>query len=470
MIEADTICAISTPPGNGAIAVIRIDGNEAFSLVDKIFEPAGEKSSLTDLEARRMYFGRIQDEQEIIDEVLAVPFPAPHSYTGNNMVEISCHGSRYIQQRILQLLITRGARSANPGEFTMRAFHNGKMDLAQAEGVADLIASTSRASHKLAMQQMRGGFSSEIKTLREKLLNFISLIELELDFSDEDVEFADRSQLKDLLTDIDGLISKLLNSFELGNAIKNGFPVAIAGNTNVGKSTLLNRLLNEEKAIVTDIAGTTRDVIEDVINIQGIEFRFIDTAGIRDTKEKIESIGIERTFSQIDKAQIVLLLVDATQPDDEVAKTIQKVQERIEGTQKQLLVLLNKVDQVDSEEKLTKTEGAIRKVIKNQDKWLRISAKEGTNLDKLTSVLLNSVNYSPLDQNEIMVTNVRHFEALKNAYDALQRAREGIDSGLSSDLFVMDVRQVIHYLGEITGEITTDEVLGNIFQHFCIGK
>ena len=438
--------------------------------MDRIFEPAGEKKPIKDLASRKMHFGRIMDGEQVLDEVLLVPFHAPNSYTGNNMVEISCHGSRYIQQKMLQLLINHGARTADPGEFTMRAFHNGKMDLAQAEGVADLIASTSSASHKLAMQQMRGGFSSEIKNLREKLLNFISLIELELDFSDEDVEFADRSQLKELLEEIDQLISKLLNSFELGNAIKNGFPVAITGNTNVGKSTLLNRLLNEEKAIVTDIAGTTRDVIEDVINIQGIEFRFIDTAGIRDTREKIESIGIERTFSQIDKAQIVLLLVDATQPTETVTHTIQKVEERMKGTRKKLLVLLNKVDQVSTEDKVVEIEKAIQKVIHTEDELLRISAKQGTNIDKLTSTLLNSVNYSPLDQNEIMVTNVRHYEALKHANDALQRAREGMESGLSSDLFAMDVRQVIHYLGEITGEITTDEVLGNIFKQFCIGK
>ncbi len=470
MIDTDNICAISTPQGNGAIAVIRVDGNEVFPLIDRIFDPAGEKKPAKDLAPRKMHFGKILEGEQVLDEVLVVPFHAPNSYTGNNMVEISSHGSRYIQQKLLQLLINQGARTADPGEFTMRAFHNGKMDLAQAEGVADLIASTSSASHKLAMQQMRGGFSSEIKNLRKKLLNFISLIELELDFSDEDVEFADRTQLKELLEEIDQLISKLLNSFELGNAIKNGFPVAIAGNTNVGKSTLLNRLLNEEKAIVTDIAGTTRDVIEDVINIQGIEFRFIDTAGIRDTKEKIESIGIELTFSQIDKAQIVLLLVDATQPTETVVNTIQKVEERIKGTRKKLLVLLNKVDQISTEDEVVEIEKAIRQVTYSEDELLRISAKQGTNIDKLTSTLLNSVNYSPLDQNEIMVTNARHYEALKHAYDALQRAREGMESDLSSDLFVMDVRQVIHYLGEITGEITTDEVLGNIFKHFCVGK
>ncbi|MGM0532327.1 MAG: tRNA uridine-5-carboxymethylaminomethyl(34) synthesis GTPase MnmE, partial [Bacteroidota bacterium] len=436
MMDAGNICAISTPQGNGAIAVARVDGNDVFTLIDKIFQPDGTKKRTKELAPRKMHLGKILEGEQLLDEVLLVPFHAPHSYTGNHMVEISCHGSMYIQQKLLQLLINHGARTAEPGEFTMRAFHNGKMDLAQAEGVADLIASTSRASHKLALQQMRGGFSSEIKNLREKLLHFISLIELELDFSEEDVEFADRTQLRELLNEIDSLITKLLNSFELGNAIKNGFPVAITGNTNVGKSTLLNRLLNEEKAIVTDIAGTTRDVIEDVINIQGIEFRFIDTAGIRDTREKIETIGIERTFDQIDKAQIVLLLVDATQSTETVVETIKKVEERIKGTRKKLLVLLNKVDQVSTEDEVVETEKAIRKVTHQGDELLRISAKLGTNIDKLTSSLLNSVNYSPVDQNEIMVTNVRHYEALKHAYDALQRAREGMESGLSSDLFV----------------------------------
>jgi tRNA modification GTPase len=386
------------------------------------------------------------------------------------MVEISCHGSHYIQQKILQLLIDHGASPAEAGQFTMRAFQNGKMDLAQAEGVADLIASTSQASHKLAMQQMRGGFSKEISQLREKLLSFISLIELELDFSEEDVEFADRTQLRELLEEVDGLIHKLLNSFTLGNAIKNGFPVAIAGNTNVGKSTLLNRLLNEEKAIVTDIAGTTRDVIEDVINIEGVEFRFIDTAGIRDTREKIEAMGIERTFDQIDKAHIILLLVDATQSAEAVQSTIEKVEQRTRDTGKKLLVLLNKIDQVRHEQDLQHTEQAIQEVLATDDELLRISAKDGTNIDRLISQLLESINYSSLQQNEIMVTNVRHYEALKRASEAMARAREGLDSGLSSDLFAMDVRQVLHYLGEITGEITTDEILGNIFANFCIGK
>ena len=469
-MNADTICAISTPRGSGAIAVIRVDGDGVFPIIDKIFQPAGKVKDAESLTPRKAHLGRIMEGEQTVDEVLVLPFHAPRSYTGNHMVEISCHGSHYIQQKILQLLIDYGAQAAEAGQFTMRAFQNGKMDLAQAEGVADLIASTSHASHKLAMQQMRGGFSAQISSLREKLLNFISLIELELDFSEEDVEFADRTQLRNLLEEIDGLIHKLLDSFSLGNAIKNGFPVAIAGNTNVGKSTLLNRLLNEEKAIVTDIAGTTRDVIEDVINIRGVEFRFIDTAGIRETKEKIEAMGIERTFDQIDKAHIVLLLVDATQPAGSVQSTIQKVEERTQGTGKKLLVLLNKVDQLEDEAVLKQTEQAIREVITTDDAFLRISAKTGKNTDQLIELLLEAINYSALQQNEIMVTNVRHYEALKRASEAMARAREGLDSGLSSDLFAMDVRQVLHYLGEITGEITTDEILGNIFVNFCIGK
>lgn len=469
-MNADTICALSTPRGSGAIAVIRVDGDEVFSIVDRLFQPAGKAKDTASLPPRKAHFGRVMEGKQTVDEVLVVPFHAPHSYTGNHMVEISCHGSHYIQQKILQLLIDHGAQAAEAGQFTMRAFHNGKMDLAQAEGVADLIASSSKSSHKLAMQQMRGGFSAEISSLREKLLNFISLIELELDFSEEDVEFADRTQLRELLEEIDGLIHKLLDSFTLGNAIKNGFPVAIAGNTNVGKSTLLNRLLNEEKAIVTDIAGTTRDVIEDVINIEGVEFRFIDTAGIRETKEKIEAMGIERTFAQIDKAHIVVLLVDATQPAGSVQSIIQKVEDRTKDTGKKLLVLLNKVDQVGDGQTLEQTEQAIRQVITSGDELLRISAKTGHNTDKLIELLLEAINYSALQQNEIMVTNVRHYEALKRASEAMARAREGLESGLSSDLFVMDVRQVLHYLGEITGEITTDEILGNIFANFCIGK
>ncbi|MFW6364567.1 MAG: tRNA uridine-5-carboxymethylaminomethyl(34) synthesis GTPase MnmE, partial [Bacteroidota bacterium] len=457
----NTFCAISSPQGNGAIAVIRINGDEAYDAADKIFYPAVNTRSLSELKPKQAYFGQVKEDEKIIDEVLLMIYQSPHSYTGDNMVEIFCHGSHFVQRKILQMLIDMGVRIAQPGEFTMRAFQNGKMDLAQAEGVADLIASNSEASHKLAMQQMRGGFSDEIKKLREKLLNFISLIELELDFSEEDVEFADRSQLKSLLEEINSLIEKLMNSFELGNAIKNGYPVAIAGNTNVGKSTLLNRLLNEEKAIVTDIAGTTRDVIEDVINIRGMEFRFIDTAGIRDTADKIESIGIERTFTKIDKAKIVLLVVDSTQDADYITQTIKKVEQRIQGKNINLIVLMNKVDQISSEEKLRNTENLIKEILKTDDEVLRISAKTGKNTEKLIETLLEKANFSKLQENDILVTNTRHYEALRRAHESLQRAREGMETGLPTDLLAMDVRDVIHYLGEITGDISTDEILGN---------
>ncbi|MFP4448310.1 MAG: tRNA uridine-5-carboxymethylaminomethyl(34) synthesis GTPase MnmE, partial [Bacteroidales bacterium] len=426
----NTFCAISSPQGNGAIAVIRINGDEAYDAADKIFYPAVNTRSLSELKPKQAYFGQVKEDEKIIDEVLLMIYQSPHSYTGDNMVEIFCHGSHFVQRKILQMLIDMGVRIAQPGEFTMRAFQNGKMDLAQAEGVADLIASNSEASHKLAMQQMRGGFSDEIKKLREKLLNFISLIELELDFSEEDVEFADRSQLKSLLEEINSLIEKLMNSFELGNAIKNGYPVAIAGNTNVGKSTLLNRLLNEEKAIVTDIAGTTRDVIEDVINIRGMEFRFIDTAGIRDTADKIESIGIERTFTKIDKAKIVLLVVDSTQDADYITQTIKKVEQRIQGKNINLIVLMNKVDQISSEEKLRNTENLIKEILKTDDEVLRISAKTGKNTEKLIETLLEKANFSKLQENDILVTNTRHYEALRRAHESLQRAREGMETGL----------------------------------------
>jgi len=469
MPNKNTICAISTPPGNGAIAIIRLSGDQTLSILETVFTPLQQKS-ISKFSANTIHLGTLHENNQLIDEVLVSIFKAPHSYTGEDLAEISCHGSSFIQQKIMQLLIDKGACTADPGEFTMRAFENGKMDLAQAEGVADLIASSSSASHKLAMQQMRGGFSNEIKNLRERLLNFISLIELELDFSEENVEFADRNQFTELLNDINELIEKLLNSFELGNAIKNGYPVAIAGNTNVGKSTLLNRLLNEEKAIVTDIAGTTRDVIEDVVNIKGLEFRFIDTAGIRETGDQIESIGIERTFDQIDKARIVILLVDANQELDYVLETIRKVEQRIEGTNKKLLVLLNKVDLLNTEDQLTHIERSIRSILKTEDEFLRISAKSGKNTDRLIDQLLEAANYSQIEENDIIVTNTRHYEALKKAHESLQRAHEGLQNDLPTDLLAMDVRDVIHYLGEITGDISTDEILGNIFNNFCIGK
>lgn len=462
MINNDIICAISTAQGNGAIAVIRLSGNESIALCDKLFKSPSNKR-LIDQQANTVHFGTLLDGDKIVDEVVVALFKNPHSYTGEDIVEISCHGSVYIQQQILQLIIRNGARLAKPGEFTLRAFINGKMDLSQAEAVADLIASSSESSHKVAIQQMRGGFSSEIANLRDRLLHFISLLELELDFSEEDVEFADRSQLNDLLNNIQNLILKLLKSFDLGNVIKNGVPVAIVGHTNVGKSTLLNKILNEEKAIVSDIAGTTRDVIEDVINIEGVSFRFIDTAGIRETSDTIESIGIERTFDRISKAAIVLLLVDATENSTDIEKAIKTVEDKIGISDKKLIVVVNKIDQA-------KLDYDFSELLRDKDIVIKISAKTGENLDLLIKELMSVVNLSALNQNDVIVTNARHYEALEKASESLQRAINGLNSGITGDFLAQDIRETLHYLGEITGEITTDEVLGNIFKNFCIGK
>jgi tRNA modification GTPase len=462
MINNDIICAISTAQGNGAIAVVRLSGNESIALCDKIFKSPTNKR-LIDQEANTLHFGILYDGIKIIDEVVVSIFKNPRSYTGEDIVEISCHGSVFIQQQILQLLTKNGARLAKPGEFTLRAFINGKMDLSQAEAVADLIASSSASSHKVAMQQMRGGFSSEIANLRDRLLHFISLLELELDFSEEDVEFADRKQLNELLTNIQTLIHKLIKSFDLGNVIKNGVPVAIVGHTNVGKSTLLNKILNEEKAIVSEIAGTTRDVIEDVINIEGVSFRFIDTAGIRETSDTIETIGIERTFERISKASIVLLLVDASEEKVDVEKAIKTVKEKLGQADKKLIVVINKIDK-------STEEFDIKHLLHAEDIQLKISAKTGENIDQLIKELLSVVNLSALDQDDIIVTNARHFEALESASIALQRSIDGVNTGISGDFLAQDIRETLHYLGEITGEITTDEVLGNIFKNFCIGK
>jgi len=463
MVSEEIICAISTPQGNGAIAVIRLSGKESISLIDRLYFSPKEGKKLIEQPGNTIHFGVLKDGEKIIDEVVISLFKNPNSYTGEDLVEISCHGSEYIQKQILQLLIKNGARLAKPGEFTLRAFMNGKMDLSQAEAVADLIASSSASSHKVAIQQMRGGFSSEIVDLRDRLLNFISLLELELDFSEEDVEFADRTQLNDLLNNIQNLILKLLKSFDLGNVLKNGVPVAIVGHTNVGKSTLLNRILNEEKAIVSDIAGTTRDVIEDVINIEGVSFRFIDTAGIRETSDAIETIGIERTYDRISKASIVLLLVDATEDINDIKKAIQIVEEKIGGTEKKLIVAINKIDQKQVDENL-------QQLIRDKDIILRISAKTGENVDQLIEELLSVVNLTSLNQNEVIVTNTRHYEALEKASESLQRAIDGLNTGITGDFLAQDIRETLHFLGEITGEITTDEVLGNIFKNFCIGK
>ena len=465
----DIICAISTPQGNGAIAVIRLSGDESIALCDRIFRSPDQKK-LIDQQPNTIHFGTLRDGDKIIDEVVVSLFKAPRSYTGEDVVEISCHGSVYIQQQVLQLLTKNGARLAKPGEFTLRAFVNGKMDLSQAEAVADLIASSSATSHKVAIQQMRGGFSGEIAYLRDRLLNFISLLELELDFSEEDVEFADRKQLNDLLNNIQQLIQKLLKSFDLGNVIKNGVPVAIVGHTNVGKSTLLNKILNEEKAIVSEIAGTTRDVIEDVINIEGVTFRFIDTAGIRETTDKIETIGIERTYDRIAKSSIVLLLVDATEKVADIAQAVKKVKEKIGATGKKLIVIVNKMDRLDDSKVEQEIDRSLNHSLDEADVRIKISAITGENVENLIEELLSVVNLSALNQNEVIVTNARHYEALEKASVALQRAIDGLNSGITGDLLAMDIREVLHYLGEITGEITTDEVLGNIFKNFCIGK
>ncbi|PLX24323.1 MAG: tRNA uridine-5-carboxymethylaminomethyl(34) synthesis GTPase MnmE [Marinilabiliales bacterium] len=463
ILNESVICAISTAQGNGAIAVVRLSGNESIALIDALYESPKEGKKLIDQQANTVHFGVLKDGDKLIDEVVISIFKNPNSYTGEDLVEISCHGSEYIQQQILQLFIRNGARLAKPGEFTMRAFLNGKMDLSQAEAVADLIASSSASSHKVAIQQMRGGFSSEIVNLRDRLLHFISLLELELDFSEEDVEFADRKQLNVLLNNIQSLIQKLLKSFDLGNVIKNGVPVAIVGHTNVGKSTLLNKILNEEKAIVSDIAGTTRDVIEDVINIEGVSFRFIDTAGIRETVDTIETIGIERTYDRILKASIILLLVDATEDTAEIEKAIKIVEGKIGNSDKKLIVAVNKIDQA-------KIDYNFDKLLRKKDSLVQISAKTGENVDVLIQELLSVINLSALNQNEVIVTNTRHYEALEKASKSLQRAIEGVNTGISGDFLAQDIRETLHYLGEITGEITTDEVLGNIFKNFCIGK
>ena len=457
MTKSDTISAIATAPGTGAIAVIRVSGEEAIKITEKIFKPVAKNKKLCKQKPNTIHFGNIVDGHEIIDEVLISIFKAPHSYTGENSVEISCHGSTQIQKRILELLIKSGARLAEPGEFTLRAFLNGKMDLSQAEAVADLIASTSESARKVAVNQMRGGFRDEIQNLRQQLVDFISLIELELDFAEEDVEFADRSELKKLLNNIGNHIEKLIQSFKLGNVIKNGIPVTIIGAPNVGKSTLLNALLNEDKAIVSDIPGTTRDSIEDVVNLHGVLFRFIDTAGIRDTSDTVESLGIERTYSKIEDAEIVLLMVDATQKDN-IEDIVSEIKPKLKD--KKTLLILNKTDLIDEPLQLTET-GC---------EQIAISAKSKENINRLIDKLIELSGISAINQNELIISNTRHYEALSRAYESIIRVQEGLDTGISSDFLSMDIREVLHFLGEISGEITNDEILGNIFKNFCIGK
>lgn len=461
----DTICAISTAPG-GAIGIIRISGPKAITITERIFTPAGKNTpKLSCRPANTLTFGYIKnDNNEIIDEVLVSLFKAPHSYTGENSVEISCHGSSYILQQVMQLLIKNGCRSAGPGEYTQRAFLNGKMDLSQAEAVADLIASTSAATHRMAMNQMRGGFSRELAMLRDKLLHLTSLMELELDFSDhEELEFADRSELELIASQIETIISGLVQTFSIGNALKNGVPVAIVGETNAGKSTLLNALLNEERAIVSDIHGTTRDVIEDTINLGGITFRFIDTAGIRETTDTIESLGIERSFQKLEQADIVLWVIDATCAEEQYNQLANQILPRC--TDKHLVIIVNKTD-IIPEATSTRFNGLPEEV-----RIIPLSAKQKEGLTELQSLLIEYASLPDLSQNDVVVSNIRHYEALTHALEAIHRVQEGLTTQLPGDLISQDLRECLYHLGEIVGgSIETDEVLGNIFKHFCIGK
>ncbi len=466
MTNDSAICAISTPPGQGGIAVIRVSGKDAFTICDTFFVSEKKEPKITGQAPNTIRFGKIYKGDEVLDEVLVSVFRAPHSFTGEDTVEIACHGSTYIQQEIIKLLLSNGCRLATPGEFTQRAFLNGKMDLSQAEAVADVIASSSAASHRLAFNQMRGGFSKELQKLREQLLNFVSLVELELDFSEEDVEFANRNQLTDLVDNIHVVISRLVQSFDVGNVIKNGVPVAIVGETNAGKSTLLNHLLNEEKAIVSDIHGTTRDVIEDVININGIVFRFIDTAGIRDTEDEIESMGIERTFNKIAQASIVIWMIDSTQFSEKIEKIADRVVPKTEG--KKLIIVFNKVDKINDEERTVLKEEFLPQV---EAKRIYLSAKYKKNTAELENALLEAAQLPQISENDVVVTNLRHYEALKKALESIKRVEQGLKDGISGDFLSQDIRECMHYLGEITGgEISNDEVLGNIFSKFCIGK
>ena len=463
------ICALSTPQGQGAIAVIRLSGEDTPEIVGKIFTPAGGKAPLP----YKMQFGAIKDGERLIDECLVVTFRGPHSYTGENSAEIYCHGSQYIVQEILKLLLKHGMKMAEPGEFSKRAFLNGKLDLAQAEAVADLISSETESAHRIAMQQMKGGFSAELKVMRDDLLNLVSLMELELDFSEEDVEFADRSQLTQLLSAVSARVTQLIESFSLGNVIKNGVPVAIVGATNTGKSTLLNTLVGEERAIVSNIHGTTRDVIEDTMNLGGITFRFIDTAGIRETKETIEIIGIERTYQKLRSASVVILVLDASRPeniDDSLHNLVGKISSR-----QQLIILLNKMDEIapsDVDVFVEKIKDLCVADTLSPISVLPISAKKDLNVDALRNTLVESQGAlsNSASGSGTLVTNVRHYQALMDAQIALDRVEDGLASGIPTDLVAQDIREALYHLGSIVGEINTEEILGNIFGRFCIGK
>jgi len=448
-MSVETICALATATG-GAIGIIRISGPKSLEILSHIFS-----KEISNAQPNTIHYGNIKDGTEVVDEVLVSVFRAPHSYTGEDSVEISCHGSRYILNKVLALLIANGCRQAGPGEFTQRAYLNGKMDLSQAEAVADLIASTNQATHQIAMSQLRGHFSSKLAQLREQLLKLTSLLELELDFSDhEDLEFADRSELLELAKTIDNHVNRLAYSFQTGQALKQGIPVAIVGKTNVGKSTLLNRLLKDDRAIVSDVHGTTRDTIEDTIDINGITFRFIDTAGIRQTQDEVEQIGITRTYAAIDKARIVLWLIDAEPSTEDISDILQRTEN------KKLIVIKNKADKADNN-----SYNSLKLP------FITISAKFGTGIDELEQAIYEAADIPALTENDIIVTNARHYDALVRAHDSIQRVIDGLQIQLSGDLLSEDLRQALDTLAEITGgQITPNEVLGNIFKNFCIGK
>ncbi len=485
MIPQDTIVALATPSGAGAIAIIRISGETAIDMAASVFQSVRGKD-LSKQKSHTLHLGHIVDGKKTLDEVLVSIFKGPNSYTGENTVEISCHGSTYIQQQIIQLLLRKGCRMANAGEFTLRAFLNGKLDLSQAEAVADLISSDNEASHQIAMQQMRGGFSNEIANLRIELLNFASLIELELDFAEEDVEFADRSQFNELIDRIELVLKRLIDSFAIGNVIKNGIPVAIVGEPNVGKSTLLNALLNEERAIVSEIAGTTRDTIEDELVIDGIGFRFIDTAGIRETKDVVESIGIQRTFEKIEQAQVVLFLVDGSQFSvigsqlsvDSLKIEIEKI--RNQFPLKPVIIVVNKKDTLSQEQihiianqlKTDNRQPTTENRLPTTDnvQLITLSAKNKTGIEDLKNQLLSFVNTGALRNNETIVTNTRHYDSLLKALEEIQKVKHGLQTNLSSDLMAIDIKEALYHFGMITGQVTNDELLGNIFANFCIGK
>jgi tRNA modification GTPase len=470
MNSQETIVALASPSGAGAIAVIRISGENAIAIAASVFESVSGKD-ISKQKTHTLHLGHIIDGKKVIDQVLLSIFKGTNSYTGENTIEISCHGSTFIQQQIIQLLLRSGCRIANPGEFTLRAFLNGKMDLSQAEAVADLISSDNEASHQIAMQQMRGGFSNEIAKLREELLNFASLIELELDFAEEDVAFADRTQFRELLNRIEFVLKRLIDSFAVGNVIKNGIPVAIVGEPNVGKSTLLNALLNEERAIVSEIAGTTRDTIEDELVIGGIGFRFIDTAGIRETSDLVESIGIRKTFEKIEQAQVVLYMVDGSRlsVDGKLETLLLEVgKTRNQFPQKPIVIIINKMDLISPE-----NVSIIDKKLTTNNQQLTtiyISAKANIGVDELKNQLLSFINTGALRNNETIVTNSRHYDSLIKALDEIQKVNYGLQTDLSSDLMAIDIREALYHFGMITGQVTNDELLGNIFANFCIGK